>query len=70
MSLFSIKSNTYISGSGIQYLHEHRIIHRDLKPENIVLQDEGGKVSQVVAVSGVASVISESCQQLCLAQEK
>lgn len=38
-----------LSGSGIQYLHENRIIHRDLKPENIVLQDEGGKVSQVVS---------------------
>lgn len=37
-------------GSGIQYLHKNRIIHRDLKPENIVLQDEGGKVSQVVSV--------------------
>lgn len=48
--LFSVKSNTCLPGSGIQYLHENRIIHRDLKPENIVLQDEGGKVSQVVSV--------------------
>lgn len=48
--LFSVKTTTCLSGSGIQYLHENRIIHRDLKPENIVLQDEGGKVSQVVSV--------------------
>lgn len=48
--LFSGESNVCLSGSGIQYLHENRIIHRDLKPENIVLQDEGGKVSQVVSV--------------------
>lgn len=47
VSLSFAKSNLCLSGSGIQYLHENRIIHRDLKPENIVLQDEGGKVSQV-----------------------
>lgn len=46
--------NICLSGSGIQYLHENRIIHRDLKPENIVLQDEGGKVSQVVSVFPLA----------------
>lgn len=51
MSLFSIKANTCLAGSGIQYLHENRIIHRDLKPENIVLQDEGGKVSQVASAT-------------------
>lgn len=69
MSLFSIKSNMCLSGSGIQYLHENRIIHRDLKPENIVLQDESGKVSRVASVSGVPAV-SGSCQQLCLTSEK